>query len=56
MDGFYQVYPKIPDHCNFRADVVIFGDSAPLPPVLFVCGVDAESGTKVENANIALWS
>ena len=43
------------DHCNFRADVVILGDSAPMPPVLFDCGVDAESGTKVENANIALW-
>jgi uncharacterized protein (DUF4213/DUF364 family) len=42
--------------CNPRAYVVVLGDSAPLSPLLFDYGVDAVSGTKVINSEIALRS
>ena len=40
--------------CNPRAYVVVLGDSAPLSSILFDYGVDAVSGTKVINSEIAL--
>ena len=40
--------------CDSKAYVVVLGDSAPLSPILFDYGVDAISGTKVVNANLAL--
>ena len=40
--------------CRSGAYVVILGDSAPLSPILFDYGVDAVSGTKVMNADVAL--
>jgi uncharacterized protein (DUF4213/DUF364 family) len=40
--------------CNPRAYVVVLGDSAPLSPLLFDYGVNAVSGTKVINNEIAL--
>ena len=40
--------------CKPKAYVVILGDTAPLSPVLFDYGVDALSGTKVTNHELAL--
>jgi len=40
--------------CNSEAYVVILGDTAPLSSVLFDYGVDAISGTKVTNPELAL--
>ena len=40
--------------CDSKAYVVVLGDSAPLSSILFDYGVDAISGTKVVNANLAL--
>ena len=40
--------------CNPKAYVVVLGDSAPLSPVLFDYGVDAVSGTRVKNSELAL--
>jgi uncharacterized protein (DUF4213/DUF364 family) len=40
--------------CNPAAYVVILGDSAPLSPVLFDFGIDAVSGTKVVDPNLAM--
>jgi len=40
--------------CNPKAYVVILGDTAPLSPVLFNYGVDAISGTKVIDPELAL--
>ncbi len=40
--------------CNPEAYVVILGDTAPLSPVLFDYGVDAISGTKVIEPELAL--
>lgn len=40
--------------CNPKAYVVILGDTAPLSPVLFDYGVDAISGTKVIEPELAL--
>ena len=40
--------------CNPKAYVVILGGTAPLSPVLFDYGVDAISGTKVINPELAL--
>ena len=40
--------------CNAKAYVVILGDTTPLSPVLFDYGVDAISGTKVIDAELAL--
>jgi len=40
--------------CNPDAYVVILGDTAPLSPVLFDYGIDAISGTKVVNPDLAL--
>jgi len=42
------------EHCDPRAFVVILGDSAPLSPILFEYGVDAISGTKVIDSEMAL--
>ncbi len=42
------------DLCRPEAYVVILGDSAPLSPVLFDYGIDAISGTKVFDADLAL--
>ena len=40
--------------CNPGAYIVILGDTAPLSPILFDYGVDAISGTKVTNPELAL--
>ncbi|MCP4577684.1 MAG: DUF364 domain-containing protein [Deltaproteobacteria bacterium] len=40
--------------CNPGAYVILLGDTAPLSPVLFDWGVDAISGTKVVNPELAL--
>ena len=39
--------------CNPKAYVVVLGDSAPLSPILFDYGVDAVSGSKVINNELA---
>ena len=40
--------------CTPRAYIVILGDTTPLSPILFDYGVDAISGTKVVNPELAL--
>jgi uncharacterized protein (DUF4213/DUF364 family) len=40
--------------CRPRAFVVVLGDSAPLSPVLFDYGIDAVSGTKVIDVDLAM--
>jgi uncharacterized protein (DUF4213/DUF364 family) len=40
--------------CRPEAYVVIIGDTAPLSPILFDYGIDAISGTKVTNPELAL--
>lgn len=40
--------------CSPNAYVVLLGDTAPLTPILFNYGVDAISGTKVVNPELAL--
>lgn len=40
--------------CSPKAYVMVLGDSAPLSPVLFDYGIDAISGTRVDNAQLAL--
>ena len=40
--------------CNPEAYVVVLGDTAPLSPILFDYGLDAISGTKVINIELAL--
>lgn len=40
--------------CSPNAYVILLGDTAPLAPVLFDYGVDAISGTKVVNPELAL--
>ena len=40
--------------CNPDAYVVVLGDTAPLSPVLFDYGIDAVSGTKVVDPDLAL--
>ena len=40
--------------CNPRAYVVILGDSSPMSPILFDYRIDAVSGTKVINPDLAL--
>jgi len=40
--------------CHHKAYVVILGGTTPLSPILFDYGVDAISGTKVINAELAL--
>jgi hypothetical protein len=40
--------------CDPHAYVVVLGDTAPLSPVLFDYGVDAVSGTKVVDADLAM--
>lgn len=40
--------------CDPKAFVVIIGDSSPLSPILFDFGIDAISGTKVTNPDLAL--
>ncbi len=40
--------------CNPDAYVVILGDTAPLSPILFDYGIDAISGTKVIDTDLAL--
>jgi uncharacterized protein (DUF4213/DUF364 family) len=40
--------------CRPKAFVVVLGDSAPLSPVLFEYGIDAVSGTKVLDPDLAL--
>ncbi len=40
--------------CRPEAYVVIVGDTAPLSPVLFDYGIDAISGTKVIDAELAM--
>lgn len=40
--------------CNPQAFVIILGDTAPLSPILFDFGVDAVSGTKVVDTDLAM--
>ena len=40
--------------CNPKAYVILLGDTVPLTPLLFDYGVDAISGTKVVNPELAL--
>jgi uncharacterized protein (DUF4213/DUF364 family) len=40
--------------CSPRAYVIVLGDTAPLSPVLFNYGIDAVSGTKVIDPELAL--
>ena len=40
--------------CSSRSFVVLLGDSSPLSPVLFDYGIDAISGVKVINSELAL--
>jgi len=40
--------------CNPRAYVIVLGDTAPLSPILFDYGLNAISGTRVMNAELAL--
>ena len=40
--------------CNPKAYVILLGDTAPLTPILFNHGVDAISGTRVANSQLAL--
>ncbi len=40
--------------CNPKAYVILLGDTAPLTPILFDHGVDAISGTRVANSQLAL--
>lgn len=40
--------------CRPKAYVVVLGDSAPLSPILFDYGIDAVSGTKVTDPDLAL--
>jgi len=40
--------------CSPGAYVILLGDTAPLSPILFDYGVDALSGTKVVNSDLAL--
>ena len=40
--------------CSSRAYVVVLGDTAPLSPVVFDYGIDAISGTKVIDTDLAL--
>jgi uncharacterized protein (DUF4213/DUF364 family) len=40
--------------CRFQTYVVVLGDSAPLSPILFDYGIDAVSGTKVMDPNLAM--
>ncbi len=40
--------------CNPKAYVVVLGDTAPLSPILFSYGINAVSGTKVIDPNLAL--
>ncbi|MDY6973110.1 MAG: DUF364 domain-containing protein [Thermodesulfobacteriota bacterium] len=42
------------DLCNPSAYVIILGDTAPLSPILFDHGLDAISGTRVVNSELAL--
>jgi len=46
--------PQLLDLCRPGAFVVMLGDSVPLTPVLFAYGVDAVSGTKVVDADLAM--
>ena len=40
--------------CDSKAYVIVLGDTTPLSPILFDYGVDAISGTKVINSELAL--
>ncbi len=40
--------------CDSKAYVIVLGDTTPLSPILFDYGVDAISGTKVINTELAL--
>lgn len=42
------------EFCDSKAFVIVLGDTSPLSPVLFDYGVDAISGTKVINSELAL--
>jgi uncharacterized protein (DUF4213/DUF364 family) len=45
---------KLLELCRATAYIVILGDSAPLSPILFDYGIDAISGTKVVDSDLAL--
>ncbi len=47
-------FESIMGFCRPEAYVVVLGDSAPLSPVLFDHGVDAVSGTRVVDSELAL--
>ena len=40
--------------CNPKAYIIVLGDTAPLSPILFDYGLNAVSGTRVVNAELAL--
>jgi len=42
------------DLCDPKAYVVVLGDTSPLSPVLFDYGVDAVSGTRVDDPGLAM--
>ena len=46
--------PHLLELCNPRAFIIMLGDTVPLSPVLFDYGVDALSGTRVIDADLAL--
>jgi hypothetical protein len=46
--------PHLLELCNPGAFVIMLGDTVPLSPVLFDCGVHALSGTRVFDADLAL--
>ena len=46
--------PRLLDLCKPGAFVIMLGDTVPLSPVLFDYGVDALSGTRVIDADLAL--
>jgi uncharacterized protein len=46
--------PHLLELCNPRAYVMVLGDSVPLSPVLFKYGIDAVSGTRVIDAELAM--
>jgi uncharacterized protein (DUF4213/DUF364 family) len=46
--------PHLLELCDPKAYIVMLGDTVPLSPVLFEYGVDALSGTRVMDADLAL--
>ncbi len=47
-------FDRLIELCHPKAFVIVLGDTTPLSPILFDYGVDAISGTKVINSELAL--